>query len=61
MISFAGIVQRFWPEVKNSYFVEHCLMTNSELVDIDFLVLFLVDAEQIKSHEIQVSNNKGRE
>ena len=33
-ISFAGILQRFWPEVKNSYFVEHCLMTNTENIKI---------------------------
>ena len=27
MISFAGILQRFWSDVQISYFVEHCLMT----------------------------------
>ena len=36
-------------------------MTNSELFDNDFLVLFLIDTEEIKSHKIQVSNNKGKE
>ena len=43
--------------------VEHFLMTNSEilryetiyLVDIFFLVLFLIDNEEIKSHEIQAA------
>ena len=61
--TLGGILQRFWPEVKNFYLVEHFLMTNSEilryetiyLVDIFFLVLFLIDNEEIKSHEIQAA------
>ena len=27
MISFAGILQRFWSEVQNNYFIEHVLIT----------------------------------
>ena len=34
MISFAGIFQRFWPEVQNSSFVERFLITNSENIKI---------------------------
>ena len=62
MISFASFLQRFWPEIQNSYFVEHFLMTIQEILIyatvyyislIVFLVLFLIDTEEIKSHEIQ--------
>ena len=31
------------------------------LIDIVFLVLFLIDTKKIRSHEIQLSNNKGKE
>ena len=34
MISFAGILPRFSPKVQNSYFVENCLMTNSENIKV---------------------------
>ena len=27
IISFTGILQRFWPELQNSYSVEHFMMT----------------------------------
>ena len=62
MISFASILQRFWPEIQNSYFVEHFLMTIQEILKyaivyyislVVFLVLFLIDTEEIKSLEIQ--------
>ena len=32
MISFPGILLRYWPEVQYSYFVEHCLMTIQKIL-----------------------------
>ena len=53
MISFAGILQRFCPEVQNSYFVEHGLMTIQKILEYSIVYY-------ISRHCLKVNKEKNK-